>query len=252
MRALTNEFRFALAAVGVIALVSIASLALLTHPGNPGSGVTLRGPDIAWGRQCTQTNGTVAFSVQGVLGGRSAPEGCAERWAIMIPPTEGGNLSAQASWILSAQGVTGVFLDDYGLNNASVQALMAESISRFDGPVCPVLYAYQDQPPLSKGAPCVLLVIQPLAGATYFALTYAGGCDTDACFPNPRRTAYTLTEAQWYATAANATAYIDAKAVMLLYYAKTYSEWQTPLPPHYGPGVRNYSAAEHHRLVVFG
>lgn len=160
----------------------------------------------------------------------------------MVPPAEKGNISAQARWILSHSNLTGVFIDDFGMNSPQNQADMLASLSSFKGPVCPLVYDSDPQPNSTKGISCVLLAITPNAGAFQYATTHPNDtCAVDNCGPSLTQAVSSLSPADWYAVAGEAAARIDAKDVMILFYSMPYSGWHNAIPPNYVSGIRDYA-----------
>jgi hypothetical protein len=207
-------------------------------------------PAIIWGGPCE--GGPVAFSVAAVLRGSPLPQGCSEMWAIVTPPSERGNLSAQVAWVLAhSAGVAGVFLDDFFGLNTTGQVSLLGSLSSFRGAVCPVLYAFTPQPDSTRGIPCVLLAMQPFSGYLYYELVHSASIDAGKPGPSPERVVATAPESWWSAAMRNATDALEARTVMLLEYTVPFSGWEHPIPPAYINAAESFSAENHMRLVVF-
>ncbi len=192
------------------------------------------------------------FTGEAVIAGRGFQEGCAERWAIVLPPSEHGNLSSQAAYLAENQAVlTGVFLDDFDLENETTQLQILSAIPRsFHGRVCPVLYPFLNQPNLTKGMECILLAMTPRSAAFY--ATLVGG---DVVSTDPRRSDLDIVASasveKWLTVIRNATASIDAGNVALLVYAKPFSGWPYPIPPNYITAMVQFAEEKRTMLVYF-
>jgi len=232
----------------VLVLLVVAGVGILSTPSVGGPRAE---PPIIWGGPCVD-GGPVAFSVTKVLRGSPLPQGCSELWAIIIPPSEHGNLSSQVAWVLThSVGVAGIFLDDFFGLSATEQTSLLGSVSSFRGTVCPVLYAFMPQPDSTKGIQCVLLAIQPLSGYFYYELVYhAAGDDGKPGLP-PVTVVTRLPQSVWTAAIRNATDALDAGSVMLLEYTIPFSGWKYAVPQAYIDASGNFSAQNHVRLVVF-
>ncbi len=193
------------------------------------------------------------FTGEAVLIGRPFDPGCSERWGILIPPSEKGNLSEQGAYLALHQGIlTGVFLDNFGLQNATTQTQMLGEVPKsFSGSVCPVLYPFSLQPNVTKGMPCVLLAMNPRAAAFYEILihggdVHAGPQSSDVKVVN------SASVATWLAVFDNVTKSVDAGRVILLAYAKPFAGWSYPIPPNYLVAIGQYAQDRGLALVYFG
>jgi len=234
-------------AVFVIVLVAVGSLVYLgSLPPKPKPlGWILWSPV---GPNPCQGNYTVAA----VIIGRAAPSGCASLWGIMIPPSEHGDLSTQGAY-LSSNGASysGVFLDDFDLQNASTQSLMLATVPKtFAGAVCPVMYAYDNQPDVTKGMACIALGITPRAAPIYSYILLGEVAPTAGT--SDSRVANQTSVSTWLKIFQNATAYVNAKRVMIIAFGKPFAYWEHPVPPAYLQAIEEYARNSNATLVYFG
>lgn len=191
------------------------------------------------------------FAGEAVAIGKPFYDGCSERWAILVPPSEHGNISEQAAYLAQNQAsLAGIFLDDFALQNDTTQLSILGAIPQsYSGQVCPVLYPFNVQPEVTLGMPCVLLAMNPRAAFEYYLLSQGG----DLQYPiiSPVKEADSASVATWLTIIKNATLSIDAKQVMLLAYNMSYSGWPYPIPQNYLTAMSQYTEQNHLWLVYF-
>ncbi len=193
------------------------------------------------------------FAGEAVVIGRPYGSGCGELWAIMTPPSEKGNLTAEAQYLEWNGGlVEGVFLDDFGVQNASTQAQMLAAVpSSYAGSVCPVIYPFTVQPASTVGAQCVVLAMDLKSVGTYEAATMTQTGTVGRGSVTPTELVNRTTVAEWNVLIRNATSSISAKKVMLLLYDAPYSYWEYPIPQNYVTAMVSYASGNDIRLVYF-
>ncbi|HME18403.1 MAG TPA: hypothetical protein VKF15_01550 [Nitrososphaerales archaeon] len=192
------------------------------------------------------------YTGEAVIIGRQFASGCTADWVIMIPPSEHGNLTKQSAYLASnGAGLAGIFLDDFDLQNASTQSRMLAAVpAAFGGQVCPVIYAYGNQPDSTKGTACVALAITPRAAATFKFLSEGEGAPGPST--SDSKVANRTSVSAWLQIFRNATGYVDAKRVMILAFGRPFAGWSYPVPPAYLEAMDDYAQGSKLTLVYFG
>ncbi len=176
-----------------------------------------------------------------------------ESWYVVTPPSEKGNITSQAQYLADDYRDIGVILDDFDLQNQSIQSAMLSIVpNRFGDNVCPVVSGDGLLTGIGSNTPdtkCVVIVVEP------YAFLGAGR----------ERKIFLLSSQEARSGIANSTSVGDwasaidsmisneggGRNVFLLIYDHPYSGWPSPIPTNYLIAGREYAESHDLGLIIW-
>lgn len=157
---------------------------------------------------------------------------CRQVWLVMVPRSEGGNLTQELSYYEQNKALfSGVILDDFVSADASLPSVY-HSLSN-QTTVCPVLYApMQPQPSYTNG--CLILALSPSVLQSQVPANPSVKSIGQYTTPNFE---YAAPVSTYVAAIKWATSEYHAQAILLLAYGQTNHVWKYSIPANYKAAV---------------
>jgi hypothetical protein len=162
---------------------------------------------------------------------------------VMVPPSEGGNVSSELAYFRANETMfNGVVLDDYvTIHNSLGQGFNASTYSYLEQQttVCPVLYLTQDQPQETIGGRCLIVTVPIDLGAyssNVFGQTdYARYGETLHLPASPLN----FTVSQWEGLVSPYLATLKAQRILVLGFNASSKFWALQIPANYLTAMRS-------------
>ena len=166
-----------------------------------------------------------------------------ESWYVVTPPSEKGNITSQAQYLLDDYEDIGVILDDFDLQNQSIQSNILSIVPhRFGNNVCPVVSGKGLLTGIDSNKPdtkCVVIVVEPSIALLGLSLMVSQEVRSGI--------ANATSVGDWTSAIDNMISNEGSgKSIFLLIYDHPYSGWVSPIPTNYVIAGKEY--AESHDL----
>lgn|GEM_PF-7059411 len=161
-----------------------------------------------------------------------------ESWYVVTPPSEKGNITSQAQYLADDHSDIGVILDDFYLQNQSIQSEMLSIVPhRFGDNVCPVVSGESLLTGIGSNTPdtkCVVIVVEPYAG------------------PGRSGIANATSVGDWTSAIDNMISNEGSGPnIFLLIYDHPYSGWLSPIPTDYVIAGKEYAESYNLGLIIW-
>ncbi len=181
-----------------------------------------------------------------------------ESWYIFAPPSEGGNITSEAQRLGADHRDIGVILDDFYLQNQTVQSRLLSVVpQRFGENVCPVVSGAALLSGVGSNVPdtrCAVIVVEPYAGfGMQENLLLMGSYGT----PSQQQAeksgmANTTSVNEWMSIIGSMVSYEGGgKSIFILIYDHPYSGWTLPIPANYIIAGREYAESHNLGLIIW-